>query len=322
MHTHLSIKIIAAIALLAAPISLFSEGATVIIGGASGWPRLSFESGLARGKGRLGREALVLSTSEPKAVDSGARTVTSAARAGSQAALRADLELSFDGGSFADKTGNYVVKSNGLRAVGQSKARRGTGAAICNTDGKGLVLRGMDGSLFAQSGESGSFSVEFWLFPAVTENGSNLFEWRSSRTGTSGSVYQFIRASMFRNRLDWTFSKLWVRTDGSPIDVTLEGRKNIIPNSWSHHELSYDADSGMLEYRLNGSVEAITFVTSTGRESGDVYPALFGTPSDIEIAARYSGLIDEFRIFRRPAPEDSLQRLHDVMDAYPSAGGR
>ncbi len=315
MHRHVTIIIIAALSLFAAPISLFAEGATVTIGGAVGWPRLSFESGLARGKGRLGYQALVLSTSKAKVADSGVRAMP-------QSATRADLELTFDGGSFVDKTGNYQVKANALRSIGQSRARRGTGAAICDTDGNGLALRGTDGSLFAESGESGSFSVEFWLFPAVTENGSNLFEWRSSRTGTSGSVYQFIRASMFGNKLAWTFSKLWFRTDGTPIDVSLEGRKSIIPNSWSHHELSYDADSGMLEYRLNGSVEAITFVTSTGRESGDVYPALFGTPSDIEIASRYSGIIDEFRIFRRPAPEDSLSRLHDVMDAYPSGGGR
>lgn len=290
--------------------SVHAEDTTVTIGGAKGWPSLSVSKSLTKGSGRFGQESLVLETQLPleRSAD--------------------DLYLSFDSSPFSDLSQNYSIVSSALLHAGQSKALRGNGAALCNTNGTGLVLRGKQNSIFSTPGDPGSFSIEFWLYPAVTENGSVLFQWRSSRIARSDSLYQYIRSSLFQNHLEWTFSNVWTKTvpgkkiSEKPFDVTIVGRKNLIPGQWSHHMLSFDANSGLLEYTLDGSTENIQYITSTGNERGEVYPALFGSPSDIEIGSRFSGMIDEFRIVRRPTDLSPLEQKRNVLDRYPSSGGR
>jgi hypothetical protein len=298
-----------AILLALALVPGFADESTITLGGAAGWPHLSLETGIARGKGRLGKDALVLSSKLPE-------------RSPASGAEKDDLYLSFDGGSFSDAAGNYDVKSSALRIAGGGKPRRGSGAALCNPGGSGLVLSGKPGSLFSSSGDVGSFSIEFWLYPAVTENGSVLFEWRSSRLGPVGSTFQAIRSGLFRNRLEWTFSNVFAKNSGAPVSVTLRGKKILVPGVWGHHRVSYDAESGLVEYRLDGAVEDVAYVTSSGGESGDVYPALFGSPADVTVCPRFSGLIDEFRVSRDAASPDSLDGRHAALDRYAAAGGR
>lgn len=283
--------------------SAMAADKTVVLGGEAGWPALSYSAGLSRAPGHLGQKALILSSAVSR-VDA------------------ADLYLSFDSSTAAEDTGNYAVASSVLRQVGEKKARRGTGAALCDTDGTGLALKGNPGSLFSTPGNTGSFSIEFWLFPAVTENGSVLLQWRSSRIVSSEARYQNISAGLFMNHLEWTFFGLWTTSSGKPLDVTVKGRKNLIPGTWSHHELSYDAVTGLLTYSLDGSAEDIRYMTSSGREQGDVYPALIGAPAVLEIAPRYSGLIDEVRIVRNPVDRESIGQKHAVIERYSPDGGR
>ncbi len=303
MHTQKTV-FLSIIMLLVSLFAAVAEDRTVTLGGAAGWPALSFSSGLASGKGRLSREALVLSTELIEEVPAD------------------ELYIPFDDQVSSDRTGNYDVVSSNLQFAGAAKAWRGNGAGLFNTDGKGLVLRGRPGSLFANPGKSGSFRLEFWLYPAVTENGSVLFQWRSSRNAPSGALYQYIRASLFRNHLEWAFSNIWTTVGGKPLDVTISGVRNLIPGQWSHHRLSFDESTGLLEYMLDGSTEALQYLTSTGKERGDVYSAVLGTASDVEIGSRFSGLIDEFRIARNSAGPGTLVERHTVLERYPASGGR
>jgi hypothetical protein len=321
-----------AIFLIVLPSGVAADETVITLGGSAGWPALSSSTGLAHGKGRLGQDALVLSSVLPS--DRADSRVASALPPAMQTAFapsgqfaanpagKTDLFLSFDDEPFADAAGNYDVVSSTFIRAGKDKARRGSGAALCDSEGKGLVLRGKNGALFSTPGETTSFSIEFWLYPAVIENGSTLFLWRSARAGRPESLYQFIRASLFRNHLEWTFSNIWTTTAGKPIDVTIAGKKNLVPRVWTHHVLSYDADSGIITYWLDGSTEDIRYVTSTGSESGDVYPALFGPPADVEIAPEFSGLIDEFRIVRAASGFDSLDSRYEALERYPAGGGR
>lgn len=278
-----------------------AQDRTLTLGGAAGWPRFSRSFGIATGKGRLGRDALVLATRETKR---GAET---------------DLFLSFDGPEVRDETGRYAVVSSALLPAPRGRARLGGGAGLSNTTGSGLTLRGKPGSFFSTPGDVGSFTIEFWLQPAVTENGSLILSWRSSRNEGGSPVYQYARAIVFRNHLEWTFSNVWT---GPNPEVTLVGRSPLIPRAWSHHLVSYDAVTGLLEYRVDGSAEDIKYLTSTGRERGEVYQARFGTPADLELVPRFSGLIDEFRVARVMASEPSLEGKGDLFDRYPRSGGR
>lgn len=286
---------------------------TVTLGGSAGWTALSVAECIERGRGRLGYEALQLSSSRP---------VAERAMQNQNLGQRAELDLSFDESPFTDASGNYSIVSSAFLSAGSKKARRGTGAALCNTDGQGLTLRGGAGTIFATPGNPGSFSIEFWMYPAVTENGSVLFQWRSSRTDGASSRYQYIRASLFKNHLEWTFSNVWASVSGAPAEVVISGRKNLIPGQWSLHQLFWDSATGLLEYRLDGSTEDLRYLTSTGREKGEVYTALFGSAADIEIAPRFSGLVDDFRILRGPAGDQDLAGRHALLEKYPASGGR
>jgi hypothetical protein len=112
-------------------------------------------------------------------------------------------------------------------------------------------------------------------------------------------------------------------TDKGPVpSISLPGRRNLVPGVWSHHRIRFDIDSGIAEYLVDGSSESLAYLTTSGTEAGSVYPAYFGAPADIEIAGNYSGLIDEFRVFRGLVTDESLAERHDLVAPYSSRGGR
>ncbi len=282
--------------LLLVPHGIFSQDKTFTLGGKNGWPPLSREPNIARGSGRFGYEALKLA--------SDSRTVTD----------DTDLLLSFEEIPPSDLAGNYAVVSSTFSK--STNAAMGTGAAVSRGLTPGLILRGCEGSLFGTAGNTGSFTIEFWLCPSISENGEQIFSWRSSRRQDNFPVYQVILASLFNNKLEWRFDNVFVTPDGTPSEVVLTSYSNVIPLRWAHHYLAYDEDSGLLEYKINGKTEAVKFITSTGHEYGDVYPAELGVPAAIEICPRYTGLIDDFRISRTVVP------MEGGYDTYVSSGGR
>jgi hypothetical protein len=295
---------------------VFAESESFVLGGKAGWPALSYESNLVRRPGKLGQESLVLTSVLTT-------SSTAAARAAPAAApnARDDMYISFDSGT-RDETGNYTIVSSALLRSDASKARRGAGAALSNTGGKGLVVRGLPGSLFGTTGDSRSFSIEFWLCPSVVENGSVLLHWRSSRITKERSFYQYISGNVSSNHIEWTFSNLWSNIAGNPFDVSISGRKNLIPGVWSHHVVSYESETGALEYCVDGLTENIVYLTSTGTERGDVFAAIFGVPGDVELCPSYSGIIDEIIFSRNSTRFDTLESKHVALERFPSGGGR
>ena len=45
-------------------------------------------------------------------------------------------------------------------------------------------------------------------------------------------------------------------------EVELKGSSKIIPDVWSYHVLSYDCETGILEYLVNGVTEDLIYITS------------------------------------------------------------
>ena len=96
-------------------------------------------------------------------------------------------------------------------------AVRGNGAALSRGASTGIVLRGNESAVFGRSGLTGSFTIEFWLNPAIAENGEKVFSWRSSRNVNDYSAYQMIAATFFNNHLEWSFSGIFEsRSKNSP----------------------------------------------------------------------------------------------------------
>ncbi len=251
---------------------------TYELGGRTGWADVPTRNGITTGRGRFGYESLELDT------NSAVRTEFT------------DMLLTFEDNSASDLAGKYtVVKNNTFIS---KKAGIGKGAALSRNKDGGLVLSGDRTSFFSSEGPAGSFLIDFWICPSVVENGEILLKWRSSRNIGGAVVYQLITLSFYQNRLLCLFSNIfdgWTKDDG---DVRLLGREKLVPRRWTHHTIAFQEDTGTLEYRLDGKLEDIMFITSTEHEGGAIYPAVMGVPADVELCPSYSGLLDDFRIMR------------------------
>nr|WP_215904886.1 fibronectin type III domain-containing protein [Leadbettera azotonutricia] len=100
-----------------------------------------------------------------------------------------------------------------------------------------------------------------------------------------------------KNRLQWTFSDFFSDpAEGQRISLVLAGAP-VLPKAWAHHLLRFDADLGLLEYLVDGRLAALEYATSTGREEGEVYTPIIGEDGSMVLGGRFSGLMDEFRLY-------------------------
>jgi len=122
--------------------------------------------------------------------------------------------------------------------------------------------------------------------------------------------------SASRNRLQWSFVNFFASIDGNRhINIEFSGNAPIIPKTWSHHLIRFDATTGLLEYLVDGSSEAIAYATASARESSEVYTPITGNGGSFLLGERFVGIMDEFRIHSVCAGRSSMQR-------YISGGGR
>ena len=260
------------------PLSLTAEEKHLILGGEGGWKDIEKMDGVVKGAGRYGWESISL--------DTNARKVTSLT----------DMLLDFENDDFSDVTGNYTITENHMYPT--SKAKMGKQSALARGSG-GIRLSGKQGSLFGTSGVTGSFMIEFWLNPSIAENGEIILSWRSSRTVVNYPLYQMISASIESNHLLWRFTNVFNGYTADGGSVTIQSYSIIIPNVWTHHSISFDVETGLLEYRIDGKLESLTYVTSNGREvGGDPYTPQLGVVADLDLCPQFTGCIDDFRMVR------------------------
>ncbi|MDR0487541.1 MAG: fibronectin type III domain-containing protein [Treponema sp.] len=237
-----------------------------------------------------------------------------------------DLSLSFneaEAAFFRDSVGRYrITVSPELKAVDRRFSRAGTGAALfggtgaANT-GAAMTVEPLNrNALFAAESHIRDFSIEFWINPLNLENGEQIFSWVSSLPRNRDYASQQIRCSVVKNRLQWIFDDFFVSPGGAVhTNIEFSGISPVVPKTWSHHLVRFDAATGMIEYLVNGASEVIVYATSTGRERGDVYTPVTGTNGRFVIGGHFIGLMDEFRIHRACVGRSSIQK-------YASSGGR
>ena len=276
-------------------LSVYASSQKIVLGGKNGWEPLSYMDSVVFDKGRFGYDSIQLSTNYAKTNPS------------------TDLLISFDDGAIYDETNNYEIVASNMEL--SANAQMGNGTGMTQLSNQGLVLRGKEGSVFGSQGLTGSFTIEFWLYPAIAENGELIFNWRSSRNINKQSMYQVIRACFFNNHIEWNFHNIFSSGHIVKDEVTLTSLSSIIPQQWSHHSLSYDDETGLLEYKINGKTEALQYVTVSSREDSQILNAYLGVPADIQLCSHYSGLIDDFIISRDSQTETSITM-------YNSKGGR
>ena len=270
-----------------------------VLGGKSGWPQFQKQENITTGKGRYGYDCIQLA-SNSFVFDE-----------------YTDLLIDFENSENPISDGDYIINKNNFQLTNQTKNEKFAGLS---RNMGGLSVSGKPGTFFGSQGVMGSFSIEFWLCPAIAENGERVFEWRSSRIVDNYVLFQMIEASFFNNRIQWNFTNVFDGMSDNKGEVTLLSYSALIPNKWSHHEISYDEESGLLECKIDSKVEALKYITEGGREGKTIYQPVLGEVASISIAPAYTGCIDDFRILSRVT--DSSQPKNLIYDKYKVDGGR
>jgi hypothetical protein len=281
----------------------------ISIGGKSGWNMVAQTDGVVQIAKVRPYEVLALSSSQKAAAipvrhDDGETIV--------------DLALSFDenismGGNnktrFREKSGNYSLSEGSLvQSVRQNWARKGGGAAFFpgvqvssvknDTGASALKVRASgSGAFFSPGRKLEDFSIEFWLYPVTLESGESIFRW----TATVQKIgQQTISCVAHKNRFVWNFDNFFTDAQGArSLPASLYSTKAVLPKSWSHHLVRFTADTGMLEYFVDGSLESLVYTTSNGRDGtmgGEIYTPFVGELGSLTLGERYNGLIDELYI--------------------------
>ena len=300
---------------------------TLLLGGDAAWKTAEFRAGITEITAVRPHPVLSLCSS---AGSSAAGYFAAAGVSGNYAALTEsalDLSISFDekdSGLFRDSAGNYkVTVSPEIEAVDRRYTRAGDGAVLfggtaspVSTGSGPIVIEPRSrNALFTPGNRFRDFTIEFWIYPLSLENGEQILSWVSSIPVNGGYAIQRILCVAAKNRLQWSFVNFFTSSGGSRINVELSGDSPVVPKTWSHHLVRFDAVTGMVEYIVNGGGEAIVYATPAGRENGEVYTPVAGNGGVLTLGERFTGLMDEFKIHSVCAGRSSIQK-------YASAGGR
>lgn len=266
----------------------------VILGGKNGWSDFEKSKNITTGKGRFGYDCIQLASNSFENDE------------------YTDLLIDFENPNNPISDGSYSIHANNLKLTTQTKLEK---AAGLSRNIGGLSVFGKPGTFFGSEGLMGSFSIEFWLCPSLSENGEVIVNWESSKNVDGHLVYQMINATFNKGHLEWTLTNLFdsfspaAKLNG---DILLKGTTTIIPDSWSYHALSYDCETGCLEYIVNGITEDLVFVTSNGHENGEVALVYLGTPAELSFCDEYTGKIDDIRILRRSYKTPDFQSAENA----------
>ncbi len=284
---------------------LFAEDAVLNFGGKYGWNNLLSSSNIQVQNGKFGHKALRLSSS---AFSHKAET---------------DAYISFDYDKPIEETGSYTLKNYSTIKTEHKKAKYGEGAGFFSTHSKSeaIKLEPKEDAFFFGNSPMNSFTIDFWLYPQTTENGSIILKWWSSLSKNKKTMYQNITASIIHNKLEWSFLNIWFNKNKG-LDLKLSGNSNIVPEQWTHHLITYNEDTGILEYRMNGKTEDIIYLTETGHENAQILDSMLGVPSPVFLGVKYSGLMDEFKITKQFTETKMPWETSALFEKFPLEGGR
>lgn len=217
--------------------------------------------------------------------------------------------------------GGYQYASDGIGAqIRGDLPYRGSGSAMF-IPGNGIHLVAGSDSMFSSGREWSDFTIEFWIYPASFRGGESLFSWEGAMWFDQRPVVQSIQVRAENGKLKWVFDDVFIQLTsdeyGDPkllsSSFELESRSEIVPRSWSHHMLRYSAETGVLEYLINGRSEAVAYATTDQSADGSPLLVHIGAESEnrLSIGDNFSGFMDEFRIQREWVDQPELSVLRN-----------
>lgn len=275
---------------------------TLVIGAEDGWQANSTIAGLERISGRHGHADLALIPFRNE-VDPDT-----------------ELLLHFDHLPLTDDAGRFAVRAPGAELSATTR-RSGRQGLLVDDPGDVITLDPVVRGMFSPGTEWGSFTLEFWLYPATLAPGERVLTWEGREGATHGFRNQELTVEVRDRRLRFSFVNFFVPPDGSPLNVTLEGDAGLVPRRWAHHQVRFDAETALLEYLVDGRTAAVTHVSATGREDGTVYfPRIAAMASGLlRLVPSFTGAIDEVRLLRRVEPDASLLQFDPRGGVFESA---
>lgn len=284
---------------------VYADETVFELGGNTGWEKLVHAENISFTRGRFGLTAVQLNSEKLMLNE------------------LSDLFLNFDSRETKDEAGNYRIISSSFLQGSPAQSKYGTGSALCTPQSKAaaLVLKPLAGSFFAGDEVLASFTIEFWIKPEVSDAGSSIFRWQSSLAENAKIIYQHIGAMLIQNKLEWNLNGVWQKAEQG-LDITIKSKSNILPEQWSHHLLSYNSETACLEYRMNGHIEAIEFLTASRHEGAEILYAKLGKGKLVEIGKNYSGYLDEFKVKRSADETQHASTAKALFEKLPLSGGR
>ncbi|THB62768.1 MAG: hypothetical protein D6B26_06875, partial [Spirochaetaceae bacterium] len=219
------------------------------------------------------------------------------------------LLLHFDALPSYDEAGKFLIEQDISRLVADDTAR-GDGAGIFSRRPMRLLNQYAD--FFRPDTLQHGFTLSFFLYSPALRDGEEIISWRGMAETPQGLQVQQFKAIILNRRVVLSLESM-LKADGDTLkSIEIAGDRDLLPRRWTHHFFRYSAETGLLEYYVNGVIRAVKYATSTGREGGSGWPLHIGGLSGTEmiIGEGLSGMLDELLISSAPEalPEDRIVR--------------
>lgn len=241
-------------------------------------------------------ENFVLENTQVKAGARGS-VITLRDRSGDASLPGIDLFLSFE--SETAQYAHYRVLED--LKITRQMARLGTAAGVFQEGSKPIVLEAGPSSLFFPGNLWHDFKIEFWIYLPTFSEGASLLTWKGAFKKGREVVTQELRIGLRGRVMELQSKNFFLMPQrGAPEEIRIRGRQPMLPGRWSHHRFQFDASTGLLDYFRDGKPESSLYVTSTGREGGQIFVPLIGELSrpEIILGENLSALVDELIITR------------------------
>lgn len=267
----------------------------ITLGGAAGWEQIVLVRDTAlrppRDKGQLEIRGNTIRTGNKN------RSILALDEDAYERDARSDLILHFD--APGESIGPYKVDSDPVHYSNEQRVF-GPSSALFRGTPEPLEMLPREGALLSPGSLWNDFTIEFWLRPQYMSHGEEVLSWKSNRLINDRVEAQELKASIADRTVSWSFTNVFFSPRGEPSPVRIRGRSPLVPESWHHFALRFEASTGMLLFQIDGIDQDVQYITSTGREGGTVFlPLIGGTrPEPLLLGGAYTGYIDELRISR------------------------
>ena len=223
-----------------------------------------------------------------------------------------DLLIHFDSGQ-SDITGPYRITGNTVKITDKVRIF-GQGSGVFINTLEGLSLEPEEKALFAPGNPGSSFTIEFWLKPSLMDTGEEIVTYSNSvRDKTGRIIPQTLKCTVDNRKLVWEFRNFFFNPETYTSLVTVKGYKALLPDRWHHHMLTYNVNSGLLEYYVDDMLEGNAYATESGGDNGDPIIPITGslTTGSLVLGKNYHGFMDEFRISKKIITDPVLSKFQN-----------